>query len=297
MTWGAEESCERGHHWTVTPTHLKSARAAGGAVSSCQCRIQANGCKSGLRNAREKSGQHLENDGRAGARARGVSVVQQQNVAGGKAARETHVYGLRIAVHRVKSTPRPTCEQEIEARQNGIEQGAAQASRSAKKQRPSTGDGADGLLRPFNLTGERSRPEQRKIVEMPVAMILNGMAAPHDLAREFGKVLDAPADAEKRGFDCVLVEKVEHLRSDRRVRTIIDAERDFTAARGGQRQARQVRPEQSAARPKARRGELHMIEDDRAERPWPKTGPRERQCRCAHVQRRRGFEKRRRAPA
>jgi len=185
---------------------------------------------------------------------------------------ETHEYGFRIAVHGVKSAPRPACEHEIEARQNGIEQGTAQASRSAKKQRPSTGDSADSLLRPFNLTGERTRPEQRKIVEMPVAMIFNGMAAPHDLAREFGAVLDAPADAEKRDFDSVFVEKVEHLRSDRGSGTIIDAERNFAAACRCRWQARQVRTEQSAARPKARRGELHMIEDDRAERHGQRLG-------------------------
>jgi hypothetical protein len=55
------------------------------------------------------------------------------------------------------------------------------------------------------------------------------MAAAHDLARKFGVILDTLADAEKRSFDSELVEKVEHLRSDFGVRTIVDAERDFAA--------------------------------------------------------------------
>ena len=143
-------------------THPEMALALRVDPSSCQCRVQAHGYQSRLRNARQQARQHLENDGRAGAGARGVSVVQQQNVAGGKAACETDEYGFRIAIHGIKSTPRPAREQKTEAGQNWIEQGTAQASRSAKKQRASTGDGADGLLRAFNLMGERTWPEQGK---------------------------------------------------------------------------------------------------------------------------------------
>src|SRR6202043_3284595 len=99
---------------------------------------------------------------------------------------------------------------ELEARQDRVEQRAAQAGRGAKKNWPPAGDGTDSFLRPFDLVGERAWPEYGKIVEMAVAVILDGMSAIHDLARELRVLLDTFADAEKSGFGTMLVEHCEH---------------------------------------------------------------------------------------
>ena len=75
--------------------------------------------------------QHVEDHRTLGARAGGVAVVQQHDVAGGKIPGQVLQHALRIALHGVEAAPGPAHEREIEALQHRREERVAQPGRRA----------------------------------------------------------------------------------------------------------------------------------------------------------------------
>src|SRR5450759_2546345 len=125
---------------------------------------------------------------------------------------------------------------------------------------------------------------------MAVTMILDRVAAAHDLARKLRTLLDMPANTEESGLGAVLIEQGEHFRGHRGLRTIVDTECDLAAALSRRWHVRPIGAEQRAARPQTGRRKLQMIDNHGAECPRPKPRTRERQRRSATNTTSRGFE-------
>ena len=95
---------------------------------------------------------------------------------------------------------------------------------------------------------------------VPLRVILDRMAAPHDLAGEIGIAQDAFAHAKKTDAGAVRIELRKYLRGDLRVGSVIDGDRHLAALDTSRRQPCPVRTQQPASRPQARRGQHYVIE-------------------------------------
>lgn len=82
-------------------------------------------------------------------------------------------------------------------------------------------------------------------------MVLNYVAAFDDFSREFGMCAHVFAHAKECRLRVVFVQLIEHPRRDGRVWPIVERERDFIGGGKRIRQARDIRPQQTAAWPQA----------------------------------------------
>ena len=79
----------------------------------------------------------------------------------------------------------------------------------------------------LNLPMHAAGTQQRKIVAVAIAMILNRMAGRCAGAHAAGMLFGALSDAEKRGACTVARQDIEYLRRDFRIGPVIDRDRNF----------------------------------------------------------------------
>ena len=99
---------------------------------------------------------------------------------------------------------------------------------------------------------------------MMLTVILDRMTAADNLAGQLRVLLNTLANAEERGFGTMLIQEVEHPRSDSWIRPIINCDRNSPRSRCSTRQVRPVRSQQLASRPQTRGYEQQVVRDDSA---------------------------------
>ena len=73
------------------------------------------------------------------------------------------------------------------------------------------------------------RAEQRKVVPVPMAVVLHAVTAGDDLTGERGMRLSTLGNAEEGRTDAVPVEQVEHGWGDGRIGAVVDRQGDLSA--------------------------------------------------------------------
>ncbi len=109
---------------------------------------------------------------------------------------------------------------------------------------------------------------------MMLAVILDGMAAPHDFTAQVRVASGFVTDAEKGGLSRVTIQHVQHLRGDDGIGAVVDCQGDFISGGGGGRQSRPVRSQPVAARPQSEQREQRVIGQHGTQRPAPLPGLR-----------------------
>jgi hypothetical protein len=203
-----------------------------------------------------------------------MAVVKQQYVAATQSARQPLEYDTRIWIDRIESAARPACEPQSQASQHRLEEGAAQACGRAKESRTLTCYRLDSVLRTLDFSGNGSRAQYGKSVQMMLTVILDRMAAADNLARQLRMPLDTLANAEKRCFGAMLIQQVENPRRDCRIRSIVNCNRNGPGSRRGQGQVRPVGSQQPASRPQTRGNQSQVIRDDGPQHPRPQVRAR-----------------------
>src|SRR5258708_34816030 len=110
-------------------------------------------------------------------------------------------------MHRIEAAPGPTRQAQVEPCQHGIEKGIAKSRRGPKKQRAFARNRSDALLRPRDLISQRARAEQREVMTMSLAVILDSVAGMHDLTSELGVAAHPLAYAKECGLRAMLIEQ------------------------------------------------------------------------------------------
>lgn len=156
-----------------------------------------------------------------------------------------------------------------------VEQGAAQPQRRAEEPGRAAGERAQHALRPRHLPAQRQRAEAGEQGGVGPGVILDRVAAPHDVAHQGGVRRRAPADEEEAGPRPVPVEQVEHGGRHRRVGAVVEGEGDpaVPGRLGGQ--AHQGGAEQGRAGPHGQ-AEHEVVARHGAEQPGPRPRPRPR---------------------
>src|SRR2546421_285986 len=172
-----------------------------------QRRAQRDRCELGRCQGFQKAGQDLEDHGQAPVRARRVAVVQQQDISSLEVMREPAEHHIGAAADGIEAPPCPARETQIEARQHRLEKWIAKAGRRAEESWPLAGRVADDVLRALDFVFESPGPEEREVVHMSLAVILDHVTAVHDLARELGVALDSLTDAEEARLDAMLIQQ------------------------------------------------------------------------------------------
>lgn len=167
--------------------------------------------------------------------------MQQQHIAGGQAARQPGQYALGIAVARVVAAARPGRQLQALARQHRLEEQVAQAGHGAHEARRAAGHLGHALLRLRHLLRQPARAIERKGVRVVLGVVLDLVAAPHDVARQRGVGAHALANAKEGGARAGRFEQVQHLRRDGGVGPVIKGQRHLAPACGSRRQAGQHR--------------------------------------------------------
>src|SRR5690242_8681902 len=119
-----------------------------------------------------------------------MPVMQQQNVPSSQLIRELSEHDIGVAFDRVEAASRPAREPQIETCQHGIEEWVAKSGGCAKETWTHTRNGADCFLRTVDFLCKASRAEEREIMKMSLAVVLDRMATMHDLARDVGVLPD-----------------------------------------------------------------------------------------------------------
>jgi hypothetical protein len=232
----------------------------------------------------EQARQGLQDDRNAGRGARGVAIVQQQDVAGGELVAEAGRHLGSIAVAGVEAAPGPARQGEALVGQDRIEEGIAQPGGGAEEQRPLSGDAGQGVLPGLDFPGHAARAERGKVVIVVVAVVFHGVPAADDLAAEFGVALGLDANAKEGGASLVAVEQVQHLRGHFGVGTVVDGEGELPGLDRGRGQPPPVGPEGPAARPQADGGEHQVIGGQRGQQHGPQCRAPEQQDQRAEMQ-------------
>ncbi len=189
-----------------------------------------------------------------------MTVVQEQDVAGGEALGEPREHLVRISFAGIEAAPGPARQLQVVACQYRFEEGVAQPGRATKELRPAAAEAGQRRLSGADLVLEAGRTEQREAVPVVLTVVLDVVAAPDDLGDQPGMPFGAAADAEKSGLRIVRGEQFEDRRRDFGVRPVVDGDGDFPAGGGGGRQAAPVGTEQAAARPQPGGGEQQVID-------------------------------------
>jgi len=84
---------------------------------------------------------------------------------------------------------------------------------------------------------------------MPAAVVFDAVSAFHDFANQPGMRRGLVADDEKAGFRMMRIQDIQNLRSNLRIRSIVERQGDFVALRRGLGQAQHVVAQQAAFRP------------------------------------------------
>ena len=198
-----------------------------------------------------------------------MAVVQQQDVASSQAARQARQHLRGVGVACVVAAPGPAGQLQAMARQNGFQKRVAQPRHGPHEARRAAAGLRQRALSVQHLARQALRAVERQRVRVVLRVVLDVVAAPHDLARQRRVGRHALANAKEAGAHAGGVQHVEHLRGDGRVGAVVKGQRDFAARGGGGRQARQVRAQPVAARQQAGSGDQAMVDDQRAKPPGP----------------------------
>lgn len=164
-----------------------------------------------------------------------------------------------------------------------VEQGATQPQRRAEEAGRSAGERAQHALRPRHLPAQRQRAEAGEQGGVGPGVILDRVAAPHDLAHQGGVRLRARADEEEADPRPVPVEQVEHSGRHRRVGAVVEGEGDPAAPGRFGGQAHQGGAEQGRTRPHGQ-AQHEVVARHGTEQPGPRPGGGEQRRRRRGVQ-------------
>src|SRR5882762_4004063 len=165
--------------------------------------------------------------------------MQQQDISSLQVMREPAEHNIGAATDGIETAPCPARETQIEARQHRLQEWIAKACGRAEESWELTGCAADGLLRALDFVLQGAGAEEREVMHMSLAVILDHVTAVHDLTRELGVALDSLTDAEEARLDTILIQQRQHARSDFGLRPVIDGDCNRSASR---RRRRQVGP-------------------------------------------------------
>ena len=155
----------------------------------------------------EQARQRFEDHRTAAAAARRIAIVQQQDVAAAQLGRQATQHGIRVRIDGIEAAPRPTCESQLQARQNGLQKHVAQPRGCTKPSRRRAGQCRDAILRAADICGDCPRPQQRKAMPVPIAMIFDHMALCVNFPREVAMKFEPLADAEERCASAALAQE------------------------------------------------------------------------------------------
>jgi hypothetical protein len=150
--------------------------------------------------------------------------MQQQHVARGQLSGKSAQNSSRVAAHRVVAAAGPCNIAQAGPRHDRIQEWSAQAGGGAEEHRRPTRNAADYCLRRFYLAPQGAQAIAGEGVRMATGVVLDAVAAPHDIAHDVGIGGDFFADAEEAGLGAMLVKQVEHLWCYLRIRPVIESE-------------------------------------------------------------------------
>ena len=128
---------------------------------------------------------------------------------------------------------------------------------------------AEHGLRRADVPSQRHWSVKSEETRVAHAVVLDGVAAPHDFPDDVGMRGSLLADTEETCFDAVAVQDVQHHRRDFRVRAVVERDGNFSAARRRIGQANHVLAEQAAPGPHSDQSQSQVIGNEHGHDPRP----------------------------